>query len=135
MQQVGVSAMLWAKHLDDGYSNVKMKPEQAKSMTFLFTGSSFMPMVLVFDLSSACFIFTAFVSHAILTICFANDNLMWRAMLRLQFRRNFFQQEADTQHRQDVVLFPLVIVVTSKLIITLSELKLSVFRCRLLSPR
>ena len=53
IKQVGVGAMVWAKDLEDGYFNIKIKPSQTKSIAFQFAGLLFIPMVLVFGLSSA----------------------------------------------------------------------------------
>ena len=108
IKQVGVGAMVWAKDLEDGYFNIKIKPSQTKSIAFQFAGLLFIPMVLVFGLSSAPLIFTVFMWYAVMAIRFADSNLMWGAVPSDQFRRELFQQEADIRYHQDTVLFPLV---------------------------
>ena len=108
IQQVGVGAMIWAKDLEDGYFNIKIKPEQATSIAFQFAGLLFIPMVLVFGLSSAPLIFTVFMWYAVMAIRFADNDLMWGIMPRSQFKRDLFQKEADIHYRQDMVQFPLV---------------------------
>ena len=108
IQQMGVGAMIWAKDLKDGYFNIKIRPEQCKSIAFVFAGLLFIPMVLVFGLSSAPLIFTIFMWYAVSAIRFTDRDLMWMSVHKSSFHRKYFQTEADIHFDNDLVFFPLV---------------------------
>ena len=38
MKQMGESAMMWVKDLEDGYINIKIRPDQTKAIAFIFAG-------------------------------------------------------------------------------------------------
>ena len=108
--QVGQGAMLWAKDLEDGYFNIKVEPTQAKSMAFIFAGLLFIPMVMIFGLSSAPLIFTIFMWYVVSAIRLADRELMWKYMPMAQFENKYFQTDADAY--PDVsgqyIYFPLI---------------------------
>ena len=95
VKQVGVGAMIWAKDLEDGYFNIKVHPSQVKSIAFMFAGLLFIPMVLVFGISSAPLIFTMFMWYAVSAIRFMDANIMWFCMPTEQFENKYFQTDAD----------------------------------------
>ena len=95
ISKVGRGAMMWAKDLEDGYFNIKIKPEQTSSIAFIFAGLVFVPMVLAFGISSAPLIFTVFMWYAVSAIRFADLDLMWLKVPKSEFERGYFQQEAD----------------------------------------
>jgi len=87
--------MIWAKDLEDGYFNIKVRPDQTKSIAFVFAGLLFIPMVLVFGISSAPLIFTMFMWYAISAIRFMDADIMWHSMPSNKFERKYFQTDAD----------------------------------------
>ena len=61
MKQTGQGAMMWVKDSEDGYFNIKIRPDQTKAIAFTFTGMLCTPMVLVFGVATAPLIFTMFL--------------------------------------------------------------------------
>ena len=108
IKQMGEGAMIWAKDLEDGYFNIKIRPEQTKAIAFMFAGMLYIPMVLVFGLSTAPLIFTMFMWFAVMAIRFADKNLMWNSVPATQFDRKIFQTDAVLFHVDGRVIFPLV---------------------------
>ena len=72
---VGIGAEIWAKDLEDGYFNIKVKRSHMMLLAFSFCGFIFVPMVLAFGLSSAPLIFTVFMGYVISAIRFADISL------------------------------------------------------------
>lgn len=97
IKQVGVGAMVWAKDLEDGYFNIKVHPDQIKCIAFIFAGLLFIPMVMVFGLSTAPLIFTMFMWYAVSAIRYMDCDIMWFRMPSNQFERHYFQTDADIQ--------------------------------------
>lgn len=108
IQAMGVGAMMWAKDLEDGYFNIKIHPTQTKLISFMFLGLIFVPMVLVFGLSSAPLIFTVFMYYVVMAIRLNDIPLNYHGIHKSKFIREFFQKEADTFSRRNMVYFPLV---------------------------
>lgn len=108
ISKVGKGAMIWAKDLEDGYFNIKIRPEQTKSIAFVFAGLIFIPMVLAFGISSAPLLFTVFMWFAVSAIRFSDCELMWLAMPASEFERSYFQTEADVFTKNDTTFIPLV---------------------------
>ena len=108
VKSVGRGAMIWAKDLQDGYFNIRIHPEMIKSIAFVFAGLLFIPMVMVFGLSSAPLIFTMFMWYAVMAIKYANPSIMRMEIPKSKFHREYFQQEADIQILNNSVSIPLV---------------------------
>ena len=83
---MGVGAMVWAKDLEDGYFNIKIRPDQVKSIAFIFAGLLFIPMVLVFDPSTAPLIFTMFMWYAVSAIRYIDCDMMWHCMPQIHLK-------------------------------------------------
>ena len=101
IKQVGVGAMVWAKDLEDGYFNIKIHPDQVKCIAFVFAGLLFIPMVMVFGLSTAPLIFTIFMWYAVSAIRYMDCDVMWHCMPSDSFERHYFQTDADIQTCDD----------------------------------
>ena len=108
ISKVGKGAMIWAKDLEDGYFNIKIRRDQTKAIAFVFAGLIFIPMVLAFGISSAPLIFTVFMWFAVSAIRFADRDLMWLTMPTNQFERNYFQEEADVFESNGTTFIPLI---------------------------
>ena len=108
IKQMGEGAMMWAKDLEDGYFNIKIRPDQTKAIAFVFAGMLYIPMVLVFGLATAPLIFTMFMWFAVMAIRFTDKNLMWHSVPQSQFDRKIFQTEAVTFNVDGEIFFPLV---------------------------
>ena len=108
IKQMGEGAMMWVKDLEDGYFNIKIRPDQTKSLAFIFAGMLYIPMVLVFGLSTAPLIFTMFMWFAVMAIRYTNCDLMWHSLPSTQFRRDVFQTDADIYTINNTTFFPLV---------------------------
>ena len=110
IQQVGKGAMIWAKDLEDGYFNIKVRPDQTKSLAFIFAGLLFIPMVMVFGISSAPLIFTVFMWYAVSAIRFMSLKVMWFCVPTEEFEPQYFQTDADYYTCSDgtYTYFPLV---------------------------
>ena len=108
INHMGRGAMMWVKDLEDGYFNIKIRPDQTKSLAFSFAGLLFIPMVLVFGLSTAPLIFTMFMWFAVMAIRFSDGNLMWTHTTTSKFRRELFQTDADIFTVNNTTYFPLV---------------------------
>ena len=105
---MGEGAMMWVKDLEDGYFNIKIRPEQTKLIAFIFAGMLYIPMVLVFGLATAPLIFTMFMWFAVMAIRFTDRDLMWQSLPSSQFRRELFQTDADIFRIDNTTYFPLV---------------------------
>ena len=108
IRAMGKGAMMWAKDLEDGYFNIKISPFHVHQIAFQFAGMVFVPMVMVFGLSSAPLIFTIFMWYVVMAIRFANTDLMWGSVPTAQFDRSAFQTDADIFVKGGRVYFPLV---------------------------
>ena len=108
IKQMGKGAMMWVKDLEDGYFNIKIRPDQTKAIAFMFAGMLYIPMVLVFGLATAPLIFTMFMWFAVMAIRYSDKNLMWNSLPNSQFRREVFQTDADIFIIDDKTFFPLI---------------------------
>ena len=108
IKQMGEGAMMWVKDLEDGYFNIKIRPEQTKLIAFVFAGMLYIPMVLVFGLATAPLIFTMFMWFAVMAIRFTDKKLMWHSIPSPQFRRDIFQTDADIFITNNRTYFPIV---------------------------
>ena len=105
---MGRGVYMWAKDLEDGYFNIKIAEHQCPQVAFRFAGLIFVPMVLVFGLSSAPLIFTVFMWYVVMAIRFANPSLMWASVPSPQFDRSAFQTDASIYEEAGSTFFPLV---------------------------
>ena len=108
IKQMGKGAKMWVKDLEDGYFNIKIRPEQTKMIAFIFAGMLYIPMVLVFGLATAPLIFTMFMWFAVMAIRYTDKDLMWYSLPNSQFRREVFQTDADIFVINNKTFFPLV---------------------------
>ena len=110
VSQVGPGAMIWTKDLEDGYFNIKVHPDQAKCMAFMFAGLLFIPMILMFGLSSAPLIFTIFMWYVVMAIRLVDHDIMWKLLPIAQFEKQYFQTDADfyPDRSGKYIYFPLV---------------------------
>ena len=110
VSQVGPGAMIWTKDLEDGYFNIKVHPDQAKCMAFMFAGLLFIPMILMFGLSSAPLIFTIFMWYVVMAIRLVDRDIMWKLLPIAQFEKQYFQTDADfyPDRSGNNIYFPLV---------------------------
>ena len=108
IKQMGEGAMMWVKDLEDGYFNIKIRPDQTKAISFIFAGMLYIPMVLVFGLATAPLIFTMFMWFAVMAIRYSDVNLMWHSLPNSQFNREVFQTDADLFTMNNNTYFPLV---------------------------
>lgn len=106
---IGIGAVIWAKDLEDGYFNVKMDPSQIQYMAFTFMGLIFIPMVMLFGLSSAPLIFTVFMWYVISAIRLADPALTFLEIPKEKLKIQYFQQEKDIVYKKDTVLVPLIV--------------------------
>ena len=108
IKSMGRGVYMWAKDLEDGYFNIKIAEHQCKQIAFKFEDLIFIPMVLVFGLSSAPLIFTVFMWYVVMAIRFANSDLMWARMPTSEFDKSVFQTDAPISERDGWTTFPLV---------------------------
>lgn len=110
IQLMGIGARMWAKDLEDGYFNIKIKESQIKLISFTFLGLVFVPIVLVFGLSSAPLIFTVFMYYVLEAIRAWDRSLTYCGVPAIEFdtKRDLFQQEVDIIRRGDIVYIPLI---------------------------
>ena len=110
IQLMGIGAKIWAKDLEDGYFNIKINPSQMKVISFTFLGLIFVPIVLVFGLSSAPLIFTVFMGYVLQAIRFRDKSLSYYGIPAIEFdnNRQLFQQEIDIIRIKDIVYIPLI---------------------------
>ena len=108
IKSMGRGVYMWAKDLEDGYFNIKIKERQCKQIAFKFEDLIFIPMVLVFGLSSAPLIFTIFMWYVVMAIRFANSDLMWAKLPTSEFDRSVFQTDASIYEQDGYTTFPLV---------------------------
>ena len=106
---VGKGAVIWAKDLEDGYFNVKIHPSQTKLISFIFMGLLFIPIVLVFGLSSAPLIFTVFMWYVVSAIRLADPALTFLKIPKEKLKLQHFQQEKDIVYCGDFVKIPLIL--------------------------
>ena len=108
IKAMGKGTYMWAKDLEDGYFNIKISPSHIHQIAFRFAGLVFVPMVMVFGLSSAPLIFTIFMWYVVMAIRFADTSLMWTSVPMTDFDRSAFQTDADIYPQQGRMYFPLV---------------------------
>ena len=108
---VGEGAMVWAKDLQEGYYNVRVREDQVWLLAFQFMGMIFVPMVLAMGLSSAPLIFTIFMSYIVSAILLMDDNLMWVSMPLSQFDRSKLHVDSvvGIDRDNDVANLPLIL--------------------------
>ena len=107
---VGKGAMMWAKDLEDGYFNIKVHPSVTKQMAWVFAGLLFIPMVMIFGLSTAPLIFTMFMWFVVSAIRLTDSDVMWLAKPMKGFDKSVFQTDADLipDHEKQLIYFPLI---------------------------
>ena len=105
---VGIGALIWAKDLEDGYFNIRVKESQIKLMAFSFAGFIFVPMVLAFGLSTAPLIFTIFMGYVISAIRFADISLTYIGVKEADLQLQYFQKEVEFIHKNGIVYVPLI---------------------------
>lgn len=72
---VGVTAAAWAKDLEEGYYNLRVRQDQIKLVAFKFWKWIFIPMVLAMGLSSAPNLFTEFMFYVVMAMATWNHQL------------------------------------------------------------
>ena len=105
---IGVGAKIWAKDLEDGYFNIRPKESQLKLMAFAFAGFIWVPMVLVFGLSTAPLIFTIFMGYVVSAIRFHDTSLSFIGVEESVFKRQYFQQDTEFIYKNGLVFIPLI---------------------------
>ena len=75
MVLVGVNAWAWAKDLEEGYYNMRVRQDQIKMVAFKFWTWIFIPLVLAMGLSSSPNIFTEFMGYVMLAMATWNHQL------------------------------------------------------------
>ena len=103
MEQMGKSAMMWVKDLEDGCLDIRVRPDQTEAIAFVFAEMLYIPMVLTYGLATASLIFTMILWFAVMAVRFTDVNLMWHYLPNSQFRR-----EADAFNMNTNAFFPLV---------------------------
>jgi len=108
IQSMGVGALIWAKDLENGYFNLKVKESLTKTIAFIFMGLLFIPMVLAFGLSSAPKIFTDFMWFVVTAIRFACDSMAWNNININVFQKRFFRNNSNIKIQGSWVYIPLI---------------------------
>jgi len=108
IKQMGIGALMWALDLEDGYFNLKVNEAVTKSMAFSFMGLIFVPMMLLFGLSSAPKLFTDFMWFVVTAIRFACKSTAWTNINSNVFQQRFFRKCATMKYQFGAVSIPLI---------------------------
>ena len=94
----GEDVLLWAKDLDEGYYNLRIREDQVRLTAFMFCGLWFLPMTLAMGLSSAPFLFTVFMGYVVAAMLFANQSMNYLVVdnsLLDQYRHHFPEESIE----------------------------------------
>ena len=105
---IGPSAWIWAKDLDEGFYNVRVQQDQIKQMAFVFASLVFIPLVLAMGLTTAPFIFTAFMWHVVAAMRLWDKQLTFIEVPLDKFEKSFFPQQNDLVFLESTVMVPLI---------------------------
>ena len=72
---LGHNVQIWAKDLDEGYYNMRIRRDQIRLTAFFFCGLWFLPMTLAMGLTSAPHIFTVFMGYVVAAMLFSDRQL------------------------------------------------------------
>ena len=82
---VGVQCQVWAKDLQEGYYNLRVKESQIRLTAFIFFGIIFIPLTLQMGLSSAPYLFTAFMFFVVEAMICANTEWTKLSVPKIRF--------------------------------------------------
>ena len=105
---IGPGAWIWAKDLDEGFYNVRVRQDQIHQMAFAFAGLIFIPLVLTMGLTTAPFIFTVFMWYVVSAMRLWDRSLTFIEVPKERFEFTFFPEQNDLIIKDNVILVPLI---------------------------
>ena len=108
----GTTVQIWAKDLEEGYYNMRVRRDQVRLTAFVFCGLWFLPMTLSMGLSSAPFIFTVFMGYVVEAMLYDDQDTNYLVLpdsVLVHFRHHFpegvIERVSATHSRIPLILY------------------------------
>ena len=108
---LGPSSMMWAKDLQEGYYNLRVKESQIRLTAFIFFGVIFIPMTLQMGLSSAPYLFTVFMWYVVQAMLTEDEQLTHLVITQEEFEpyKQYFPENSYKMTEDNKVSIDLIV--------------------------